>query len=413
MALLRRPSVPPPPPLLHLTLLLLSAAATGGDGPGAVQSVSAASAAVWSKFGLVVQKHAAGESAHTTETSGIIMRAPDPQTASDRPQLPPPPPSSTAIAPTALGKSWTQISVTNPPPPKSSQLVTVSTPIRMTGHGAGVGPPVHSAYAASTTTARSMMQSSTAQDVRRDIPHRYQQLIGTSKPVITITFPPPRQPTLRPAYSAEQVTSKRTPANNRTRTITAWYKPGRILKPRRSETLEKRRRSYIITIIERDSFKEKCSATITRYTQARYVRNPVPAVRGGGVRMDRETQQPGKDVNIFVVIGHTAVTAITAGADAATSAPQVFYTPPHVSTDVVIASKRPIRRVTDDSSPGSLIRQIASDAKKRSAASVIEIAIIALGFTKRNGCDIAACPRPSQYPKCRTPIRQRRPLPRR
>lgn len=205
MSLTPRPSAPP---LLPLVFLLMSVAAVGGDGPEDV-----ASAAVWSKFGLVVQKHAAGESPHTTETSGIIIRVPDPQTNTDRPtpqpQPPPttpPPPPSTAVAPTGLGKSWTQISITKPPPPsKSTHLVTVSTPIKLTGHA----HPVHSAYTASTTTARSTVQSTTAQNALREIPHRYQQLIGTSKPMITITFPPPRQSTLRPAYSAEQVTSKR------------------------------------------------------------------------------------------------------------------------------------------------------------------------------------------------------------
>lgn len=161
---------------------------------GAVQPESDVTAAVWSKFGLVVQKHESGESAHTTETSGIIMRAPDP--------LQQTPKTSTALVPTALGKSWTQISVTQPPV-RSSHLVTASTPVKLT-----------SSSTTSTTTVKSIVSYNSSQDIRRDIPSRYQHLIGTSKPVITITFPPPRlshrQPTVRPTVTTEEVvTSKR------------------------------------------------------------------------------------------------------------------------------------------------------------------------------------------------------------
>jgi len=97
------------PPLVLVLALLLTAAdrvcpALDGGSAAVHPEAAATATGVWSKFGLVVQKHAAGQSTpHTTETSGIIMRAPDPPATGVGPPL-----ASPTISPTALGKSWTQ-----------------------------------------------------------------------------------------------------------------------------------------------------------------------------------------------------------------------------------------------------------------------------------------------------------------
>ncbi|KAL5234477.1 hypothetical protein ACI65C_001887 [Semiaphis heraclei] len=137
-------------PLVLVLSLLLTATdrvQPALDGGSAVvqPEADATATGVWSKFGLVVQKNVAGQSTpHTTETSGIIMRVPNPPSPDTSPPL-----ASTPVAPTALGKSWTQISVTHPPPRLPSSH-----------------PPTKST---TTTTAKSAVATST-QDVRRDIP---------------------------------------------------------------------------------------------------------------------------------------------------------------------------------------------------------------------------------------------------
>ncbi|XP_050437127.1 transcription initiation factor TFIID subunit 11 [Adelges cooleyi] len=173
-----------------ILLLLLVQQFRDACGSSAFASGDDDAPAMWSRFGLVVQRQTdpAAGMPHTTETSGIIIRAPDPPSPAAR---------------DALGKSWTQISVTPPPRPTvpaTSAVLTASTPIKFASTFV-TGP------AATTSTSRPPTSST---QVSRMVPSsKYKHTDGSSKPMITITFPPPSSAhTVSPSASME-VTSKK------------------------------------------------------------------------------------------------------------------------------------------------------------------------------------------------------------
>ncbi|XP_050533821.1 transcription initiation factor TFIID subunit 11 [Daktulosphaira vitifoliae] len=150
---------------------------------------------MWSKFGLIVQHYTdSGDGlqqlTHTTETSGIIIKAPEPTPIIETRSPLTPIKDSHAEA-----KSWTQISVTPPPRTTSSAIMMASTPIKF------------SSGFTNTTKDVTSTQPSSSTPVSRMVPSKYRPMDGSSKPVITITFPPPTN-TVRPSESTE-VTSKR------------------------------------------------------------------------------------------------------------------------------------------------------------------------------------------------------------